>query len=213
MSLMAEGDHGSGPEEEPPFPEPPSQSEASTVHEVVLIPAAREHLDYASTAAELLATVDGGEKLAVHVHESLDLDSTRAQWVVVAPSTARGMADASTRIVTWPCNLAPPALMVVRDAPLPPPRIVVQRVRSLAERVMLSVELPYLYRLRELEAPARVLQGRRRDVRRARRELAKICHRLYGATFLAAGGGPGEPVPLALEKPVSSLTDPAPSRS
>ncbi|MGW8527008.1 hypothetical protein [Nocardiopsis sp. NPDC055824] len=160
------------------------------------MPASREHEHAALTAAALLTAVaDPGEGLLVRAVLPQDDLVPERHLVVVAPSTARGLADATALISTWRPALAQPGLLVVRDVPLPPPRIVVQRTRALADRVEISVEIPYLHRLRLVDEPAHALQGKGRDVARTRRRLRDIRRRLYTATFLAAGGGPGEPVP------------------
>ncbi|QKW32447.1 hypothetical protein HUT17_04760 (plasmid) [Nocardiopsis flavescens] len=186
-------------------PTPPG---LAVVHEVVLVAADRQHEHATITAAALLAAVaEPDESLLVRAARPAE-DLAQRQVVVVAPSTARGLADASALISTWRPALAQPGLLIVRDAPLPPPRIVVQRAHALADRVQISEEIPYLHRLRLVDEPAHALQGKGRDVARTRRRLRNIRRRLYTATFLAAGGGPGEPVPsLTLD------TAPSPSTS
>lgn len=188
------------------LPPPPG---LTAVHEVVLVAAERQHEHAVITAAELLdAVAEPDESLLVRTARHGE-DLAQRQVVVVAPSTARGLADASTRISTWRPALAQPGLLVVRDAPLPPPRVVVQRVHALADRVQISEEIPYLHRLRLVDEPAHALKGTGRDVARIRRRLREIRRRLYAATFLAAGGGPGEPV----RSPTLDAAVPSPSTS
>lgn len=165
---------------------------------VVLVPAATEHLHAALVASALLNEVHDEEStpgLALTV-AGLDhhLDAACLQ-VIVAPSTAKGLADATARITTWHPQLPQPVLLVVRDAPLPPPPIVVHRTRALAERVEASLEVPYLHRLRLVDEPGQALHGKGRDLKRARRALLKVLTRLYGAAFVAAGGASTSPVP------------------
>src|SRR5690625_4483899 len=163
-------------------------SAVASVHEVILVPSAREYEHTVVTAVALLNTVaepdDGLHVRAVGPTEEL---THQRQVIVVAPSTARGLFYASTLISTWRPALAQPGLLIMRDAPLPPPQVVVQRTRALAERVQISVEIPYLHRLRLVDDLADALQGKGRDVVRTRRRLRDIRRRLYTATFLAAG--------------------------
>lgn len=178
---------------------------------VVLVPAAAEHLHAASVASALLTAVRDeqstpGLKLTV---AGLDhhLDTTCLQ-VIVAPSTAKGLADATARITTWHPQLPQPVLLVVRDAPLPPPPIVVHRARALAERVEAGLEIPYLHRLRLVDEPGQALHGKGRDLKRARGALLKVLARLYGGAFLAAGGASAAPVP---DLELGSAADPTPA--
>lgn len=142
---------------------------------VVLLHATAEHLHAATVASVLLSAIheeQANPQLSLTV-AGLDhrLDETCLQ-VVVTPSTAKGLADATARITTWHPQLPRPVLLVVRDAPLPPPPIVAHRANALADRVEASMEVPYLHRLRMVEDPALALQGKGRDLRRARRVLA-----------------------------------------
>ena len=182
----------------------------SSAHEVVLVPSAREHEHTVVAATALLnAVAEPGDGLVVRASRPTEELTPQRQVVVVTPSTARGLSHASALISTWRPALTQPGLLIMRDAPLPPPQVVVQRTRALAERVQISVEIPYLYRLRLVDDLADALQSKGRDVSRTRRRLRDIRRRLYTATFLAAGGGPGEPVrPLELAAPTPSTSVP-----
>lgn len=176
------------------------------------MPSAREHEHTVVAALALLnAVAEPGDGLVVRACRPTEELTPQRQVVVVAPSTARGLSHASALISTWRPALAQPGLLIMRDAPLPPPQVVVQRTRALAERVQISVEIPYLHRLRLVDDLADALQGKGRDVSRTRRRLRDIRRRLYAATFLAAGGGPGEPVrPLELAASTPSTSVPTP---
>lgn len=160
------------------------------------MPPAPEHQGYAWLVRELLAAVDGGRLLSVHMHRTTDAVAEHVQRVVVVPSTVHGLADATALIGTWRPSLARPVLLVVRDAPLPVPPTVAERVRALKGRVEHTLELPYLHQLRMVHEPAQALTAKGRDVARMRRVLERVCRTLYASTFLAAGApSAAEPVP------------------
>lgn len=207
MSLAGVRERDKGWEENSgsPFPADSVTASLSTTHPVILVPAATEHGYAAIVAAALLEAAGEGDTdsngLALRVAGPDTVLEETAQHVVVAPSTARGLADASAMITTWRPHLPQPVLLIMRDAPLPPPRIVIHRARALAGRVQLSLEVPYLPQLRMVDDPVEVLQGKGRGIRRLRRTLRTLRDHLYGATFLAAGGASTEPVPhLPLEE-------------
>lgn len=104
--------------------------------------------------------------------------------VVVAPTTAHGIHAAAHRILTWPPGAERPALLLVRDAPLPPPREVVHHSQALDQRVRVSVEIPYLPWLREVIDPADGLNGPGLSRARARRRLDQVRRRLLVAASL-----------------------------
>jgi hypothetical protein len=53
-----------------------------------------------------------------------------------------------------------PWLVVIRDAPMPPPRAASYRLWALRSRVLGIAEVPYLYDLRAVDTPAAVLGNR-----------------------------------------------------
>ncbi|MEY9211398.1 hypothetical protein NI17_010575 [Thermobifida halotolerans] len=183
-----------------------SQRRAS--HDAVLIPAAPEHLGHALLVRDLLQAVGEDIPLTLYVAQARRLDDDpHVQQVVVAPSTVRGLVDASAVISRWPHTLARPVLLVVRDAPLPPPPTVVRHTHALAERVEWTLEVPYLPGLRMVYEPAEALRGRGRNVARARRTLTRIRQILCTATYLAAHSPRPESVPsLVLDTSSSPLT-------
>lgn len=95
--------------------------------------------------------------------------------LLVARSTAAGTAVAASHIVRWRPDLHRPALVLVADVPFVPPPIVRYRRRALASQVLAVVEVPYLFRLREVDDPAQALdrRGVAWAVRRVRRQLRR----------------------------------------
>lgn len=91
--------------------------------------------------------------------------------VVVARSTAFGMANAVQLIGGWNPEVPRPYLVVVGDAPLRMPRASAYRIRSLRPRVLGIAQVPYLVRLREIDTPADGLAYR--DVQKAARKLRR----------------------------------------
>ncbi|MEU5858893.1 hypothetical protein [Nocardiopsis dassonvillei] len=163
--------------------------------------------EYRSTTqgiADLLGSVQTQAPVVFRVlHPHGPPVGTTTLCVVVSPATAAGLHAAAAMISTWRPHLPQPGLVVVRDSPLRPPRIVAQRVHTLLERVRFSVQVD-LPRLAELDHPVHALhEGSRREVARLRGKLEALRSQCYAATFLAAGGGLPGPVPdLAVEPPV-----------
>ncbi|OII64305.1 hypothetical protein BJP40_00090 [Streptomyces sp. CC53] len=91
--------------------------------------------------------------------------------VVVARSTAFGMASAVQLLGAWNPQVPKPFLVVVADAPLRMPRASAYRIRSVRSRVLGIAKVPYLVRLREIDTPAAGLAYR--DVQRAARNLRR----------------------------------------
>ncbi|WP_344535935.1 hypothetical protein [Streptomyces albiaxialis] len=80
--------------------------------------------------------------------------------VLVAQSTAFGMKRAAEMLGNWHPDLPRPWLVVVRDAPMAPPRPAKYRLRAIGSRVLGVAEVPYLYRLRGVDSPAEALEYR-----------------------------------------------------
>lgn len=91
--------------------------------------------------------------------------------VVVARSTAFGMASAVQLLGAWNPQVPRPYLVVVGDAPLRMPRASAYRMRSVRPRVLDIAQVPYLVRLREIDTPAAGLAYR--DVQKAARNLRR----------------------------------------
>ncbi|MFJ2110798.1 hypothetical protein ACIOEX_02525 [Streptomyces sp. NPDC087850] len=91
--------------------------------------------------------------------------------VVVARSTAFGMARAVQLIGGWNPQVPRPYLVVVGDAPLRMPRASAYRMRTVRPRVLGIAQVPYLVRLREIETPTDGLAHR--DVQKAARNLRR----------------------------------------
>lgn len=91
--------------------------------------------------------------------------------VVVARSTAFGMARAVQLIGAWNPQVPRPYLVVVGDAPLRMPRASAYRMRSVRPRVLDIARVPYLVRLREIDTPADGLAHH--DVQKAARNLRR----------------------------------------
>lgn len=91
--------------------------------------------------------------------------------VVVARSTASGMASAVHLLGAWNPDVPRPVLVVVGDAPLRMPRASAYRIRSISPRCLDVVRVPYLARLREIDTPAAGLAHR--DVQKAARNLRR----------------------------------------
>lgn len=78
--------------------------------------------------------------------------------VLVARSTAYGMAAAARRLTAWPSSTLP-WLVVVADAPAPPPVAARFRVRALRPRTAGIAQVPYLFPLRAVDHAAEVLDA------------------------------------------------------
>ncbi|OOC52467.1 hypothetical protein NOSIN_00300 [Nocardiopsis sinuspersici] len=178
----------------------------------MMIPASLEHLGEATMVGDLLAAVDAGTHLHVRVQRGFDSAHERVQRVVVAPSTMRGLDHASALIGTWRPGVARPVLVVVRDAPLPPPPTVVDQVHALSGRVEHVMELPFLHQIRMVLHPRQALESKGRQVRRMRKALERLRGLLYADTFLAAGP-PAWPEPVSTPEfvppPVTSMALPS----
>ncbi|KOV17171.1 hypothetical protein ADK91_02950 [Streptomyces sp. XY511] len=96
--------------------------------------------------------------------------------LVVARSTAFGLAAAVQLIGAWHPDVPRPYLVVVADAPLRLPRAARYRMKTVRPRVLGIVEVPYLVRLREADTPADGLTLR--PVQKA----ARILRRQLGLT-------------------------------
>ncbi|WP_141514682.1 hypothetical protein [Streptomyces zhaozhouensis] len=74
--------------------------------------------------------------------------------VVVCRYTAQEMLRLTTYLASWPTGGVPrPWLVLMRDAPLPPPRPARFRRRALGARVLGVTEVPYLVPLRSVDSP------------------------------------------------------------
>lgn len=93
--------------------------------------------------------------------------------VLVAAYTASGTLRAAEYLGAWPTGLPRPWLVLVRDAPLPPPKVAVYRRRAVAGRVLGMSDVPYLPRLRTVDNPEDGLKAPvvARAARRLRAEL------------------------------------------
>ncbi len=89
--------------------------------------------------------------------------------VVVARSTAYGLARTGDLLTRWHPGVPRPWLVIVRDAPLRPPLPVRYRARALASRTLGIAHVPYLYRLRCTDNPGDALSDK--AVKRASRGL------------------------------------------
>ena len=72
---------------------------------------------------------------------------------MVAQFTAFGLNQVGAYLGGWPAGLPRPWLVLVRDAPLPPPKPAVFRRRALGSRVLGVSVVPYLYQLRAVDTP------------------------------------------------------------
>jgi hypothetical protein len=80
--------------------------------------------------------------------------------VVVARSTAYGLHRTGELLERWHPGVPRPWLVIVRDAPIRPPLPVRYRTRALGARLLGTVHVPYLYRLRVVDTPADALSHR-----------------------------------------------------
>ena len=76
--------------------------------------------------------------------------------VLVARSTARGLAAAAQALASWHPSVPRPWLVGVADVPSPPPMPVRFRMRALGAQARGSVEVPYLWPLRAADTAAEV---------------------------------------------------------
>lgn len=184
-----------------PVPDPPAdpQGQLRSIHEAALVPAATEYMYYARVAVALLTEAGATDHISLECRlgASADID----QHVVVTPSTVDGLHHASAMIGAWRPDLPQPALLVMRDAPFPPPQDVVLHTHALAERVACSVEIPYMAGLRRVHDPVDLVKGRQGPAKRVRRALTKARSQLYVGTFFTAGQAITAQVPprLSLE--------------
>ncbi|MCI0689983.1 MAG: hypothetical protein L0Y54_22510 [Sporichthyaceae bacterium] len=74
--------------------------------------------------------------------------------IVVARSTAYGVAMLAQLLTSWPRRLDRPCLVLVADAPVPPPFAVSFRLAALHAQISGMVLVPYLHRLRTCDSPA-----------------------------------------------------------
>ncbi|GAA2812990.1 hypothetical protein [Nonomuraea dietziae] len=86
---------------------------------------------------------------------------------LVVKATAEGAEHAARMIAAWPGHLPRPALIIVADAPFPPPRLARYRLRAISGEAVLTVRVPYLFALRQLDRQA-ALKARGRVTRTAR---------------------------------------------
>ncbi|GAA4147511.1 hypothetical protein [Actinomadura keratinilytica] len=111
----------------------------------------------------------------------MPVDAARVP-VLVARSTAAGLAAAAVWVTRWRPDLRRPALMVVADVPFRVPPLVRYRRRALASRVTAVIDVPYLYPLRHLDDPAQALRQRKvaAAVERVRRQLDQLSASVSG---------------------------------
>lgn len=76
--------------------------------------------------------------------------------VLVARSTAHGLAAAALALANWHPGVPQPWLVVVADVPAPTPRPVRYRVRALSGLARGSVMVPYLWALRSADETCEV---------------------------------------------------------
>lgn len=96
--------------------------------------------------------------------------------LLVARSTAYGTAVAASYIVRWRPDLHRPVLVLVADVPFAMPPIVRYRRRALSSQVTAVIEVPYFFRLRDLDDPAQALD--RRGIASAGQRLRRQLHRI-----------------------------------
>ena len=166
-------------------------------HSALLVPVSRDYLAPARQALALLEAAHTDDGL----QPRLALPDTPAaptdQRVLVAPSTTHAMSQAAEVITNWRPDLPRPVLLVMRDAPLPPPPAVVDLVRTLEERIALHVELPYLPQARLLSDPGQALQVRGRRTRTTLKRLRELRKHLYlAAAWLVHSAPATRPVPV-----------------
>lgn len=80
--------------------------------------------------------------------------------VLVARSTARGLAAGASALAHWHPGVPRPWLVVVADVPASPPFPVRYRIRALGEQARGAVCLPYLWPLRAADTAAEVAGNR-----------------------------------------------------
>lgn len=126
-----------------------------------------------STLVRLLDPARSG--LVVEWRTGMALVADRVP-LLVARSTASGVAAAAGWVTRWRPDLARPALVLVADVPFRTPQIVRYRVRALSSQVSAVVEVPWLFRLRYLDDPAEVLADRKaaRAVKSVHRQLTEL---------------------------------------
>jgi hypothetical protein len=80
--------------------------------------------------------------------------------VLVARSTARGLAAAADALASWHPGVPRPWLVVVADVPASPPPPVRYRIQALGAQARGSIEVPYLWPLRAADTTAEVAANR-----------------------------------------------------
>ncbi|MCI0689927.1 MAG: hypothetical protein L0Y54_22220, partial [Sporichthyaceae bacterium] len=106
----------------------------------------------ASTVATLLDP--GRTGWAIEVHRGEGRIPVTRHPIVVARSTAYGAAMLARLLTSWPRRLERPCLVLVADAPVPPPFAVSFRLAALHSQISGMVMVPYLHRLRTCDSPA-----------------------------------------------------------
>ncbi|GAA3380709.1 hypothetical protein GCM10020367_69080 [Streptomyces sannanensis] len=92
--------------------------------------------------------------------------------VVVADTTVSGSVYIEHLLrTTWSVHLPRPWLVLVADAPAPPPVAARYRIRALGNRVVGTAYVPYLPVLRTVETAAEAMEHK--DVRAAARKLRR----------------------------------------
>ncbi|QXJ25893.1 hypothetical protein AGRA3207_007460 [Actinomadura graeca] len=134
----------------------------------------------ASTLARLLDPAGAGECTQWRPGAGADLGRTA---LLVARSTAAGLAAAAEWVTRWRPELRRPVLMVVADAPFRAPPLVRYRIRALSSRVHAVIEVPYFPCLRHLDDPAEALAQRKvaAAVGQVRRRLDQMPAPSHGA--------------------------------
>ncbi|WP_219505131.1 hypothetical protein [Nonomuraea ceibae] len=80
---------------------------------------------------------------------------------LVVKATAEGADHAARMIASWPAHLMRPALIIVADAPFPMPRLARFRLRAVSGETAITVRVPYLFALRQLDRAAALRAGGR----------------------------------------------------
>ncbi|MFI7643423.1 hypothetical protein [Nonomuraea sp. NPDC049400] len=80
---------------------------------------------------------------------------------LVVKATAEGADHAARMVASWPRHLPRPALIIVADAPLPMPRLARFRLRAISGEVAVTVRVPFLIALRQLDRQTALQAGGR----------------------------------------------------
>ena len=110
----------------------------------------------ASTVTELLRG-QGAEVAELTAGQRLPVSAIP---VLVARSTAKGLAAAANALAAWHPSVPKPWLVVVADVPASPPPPVKYRLKALGGQTRGSVVVPYLWPLRGADTAAEVADNK-----------------------------------------------------